>query len=256
MENEENEEKVVLDVEKEKKRVEKVLVGGLQQIAKTADNSGYSFVSLKCADKEIGVSLYNLIDKFSHLRYIDLSKNQLENIDGIQDLEYLVYLNLRTNQLKNLSVFQQRNKLNFLQFLDLQDNQINELEDLNCVELKTLNLNQNQIEKCVLFTGHNTLQVLEMRKNKLADLRGLASCANLQELYLDENNIYDVSQLTHMQSLRVLHLRDNKLASLATLDSSECPSLERVNLRQNQIDKFHHLSHFKCFPNLKDVNIL
>ncbi len=78
-----NEEEQVLDVEKEKIRVEKILESGLGQIGKTADNSGYSFVSLKCSEKEIGRSLYNLVQKLCHLRYIDLSQNGLVDITGV-----------------------------------------------------------------------------------------------------------------------------------------------------------------------------
>jgi hypothetical protein len=52
---------VPLDIEKEKVRIEKVLESCLEQIGKTADNSGYSFVSLRCAEKEIGHSLYSMV---------------------------------------------------------------------------------------------------------------------------------------------------------------------------------------------------
>lgn len=77
---EEKEEEQILDIEKEKTRIEQVLSSGLQQLGKTADNSGYSLVSLMSSEKEIGKSLYGLIAKYKHLRYVDLSRNNLVDI--------------------------------------------------------------------------------------------------------------------------------------------------------------------------------
>ncbi len=98
-----------------------------------------------------------------------------------------MYLNLRGNSISTLPVFQERKRLAFLQYLDLQENQIEELQDLSCHGLQSLNLNANQISHCSLFSGHPGLQVLELRKNALTSLTNLAHCPQLTELYLAEN---------------------------------------------------------------------
>lgn len=53
----------------------------------------------------------------------------------------------------------------------------------------------------------------------------------------------------------MLHLRDNKLTSLDTLDVKQLQSLRRINVRQNQLEKFTILPHLLGLPALKDINI-
>lgn len=45
--------------------------------------------------------------------------------------------------------------------------------------IKKLNLSDNKIKCCSLFDGHATLELLELRKNKLKTLEGIGNCPNL-----------------------------------------------------------------------------
>lgn len=54
----------------------------------------------------------------------------------------------------------------------------------------------------------------------------------------------------------MLHLRDNKLASLDSLEVKQVPALRRLNVRQNQLEKFSCLPHLLGLPAFKDLNIL
>ena len=75
---------------------------------------------------------------------------------------------------------------------------IQELEDVNCASLTKLNLNANKIDRCVLFTGHQAIKILEMRKNQLTDLRGIANMPELRELYLAENQINNIGEISNL----------------------------------------------------------
>ena len=55
--------------------------------------------------------------------------------------------------------------------------------------LKKINLSENEISTCENFTGHDNLELLELRKNKLRNLTGLGNMSKLKELYLAENEI-------------------------------------------------------------------
>ena len=67
---------------------------------------------------------------------------------------------------------------------------------MNCASLTKLNLNANRIDRCVLFTGHKTIKILEMRKNQLTDLRGIANMPELTELYLADNQISNIAEIS------------------------------------------------------------
>lgn len=59
-----------------------------------------------------------------------------------------------------------------------------------------------------------------------------------------------------MNKLKVLFLRDNKLTSLDSLASSEMENLERLNIRQNQLEKFKQVEVILSFKKAKDINLL
>ena len=64
--------------------------------------------------------------------------------------------------------------------------------------IKKLNLSDNKIKSCSLFEGHATLELLELRKNRLKTLEGVRNCPNLKELYCDENIINDWNHLNSL----------------------------------------------------------
>lgn len=55
--------------------------------------------------------------------------------------------------------------------------------------------------------------------------------------------------------MKVLFLRDNKLVNLDSLCGEEMGSLERINIRQNQVEKFKSLQVLLKVKGLKDLNI-
>ena len=51
--------------------------------------------------------------------------------------------------------------------------------------LQRVILNSNRIASCERFTGHPTLTVLELKKNRLESCKGIGHLTALTELYLD-----------------------------------------------------------------------
>lgn len=73
--------------------------------------------------------------------------------------------------------------------MNLTGNKITRLEHLKLNKLRKLILNENEINNCENFEGHPTLEILEIKTNKLKDLTGIKNCPNLKELYVDENEL-------------------------------------------------------------------
>jgi Leucine-rich repeat (LRR) protein len=61
------------------------------------------------------------------LRTINLAYNKIEDPSSIACNKYLIKLNLKKNNIKKLSHFNVKNELNFLEELDLSQNDISEL---------------------------------------------------------------------------------------------------------------------------------
>ena len=67
--------------------------------------------------------------------------------------------------------------------------------------LKHLNLNDNKISNCSQFRGHYTLEILEIRRNKLTTFEGLNNMQSLKELYCAENEINSILDLKNFPKL-------------------------------------------------------
>jgi len=83
-----------------------------------------------------------------------------------------------------------------------------------------------------MFVGHPTIEVLELRKNKLKNTNGIAMMPQLVELYLAENELTDFRSLTALPKLRRLNLRKNNLTKIKT-PVPELPGLYHINVREN-----------------------
>ena len=58
------------------------------------------------------------------------------------------------------------------------------------------------------FGGHAKIKILELRRNKISSMQGLAGMAELAELYIAENKIKSLGGL-EAPNLKRLHLRKN-----------------------------------------------
>jgi Leucine-rich repeat (LRR) protein len=52
-----------------------------------------------------------------------------------------------------------------------------------------LNLTGNHITTAEDFEGHQTLEILELRGNKLQNLKGIKNIHSLRELYVADNSL-------------------------------------------------------------------
>lgn len=82
--------------------------------------------------------------------------------------------------------------LNKIEVLDLHGNQITQVGGLGSLkELKVLNLAGNQIRNIGTndFYGLQSLQELNLRRNRLRKLLGFAELPNLSKLFISNNDL-------------------------------------------------------------------
>lgn len=242
------------DPNAEKKRVHEIFKTGLSQVNKTYDNSGYAYTNLNLQEKELK-ELHDILTNYPHLKHINISQNEVQNIESIAAVPYLLTINASTNLINSIDVFIDPNVLSFLQFVNLSTNKITKFPAIQLPRLRKLNLNDNKIDTCEEFQGHPTLEVLELRKNKLKSCLGLRDMPSLRELYLAENKIKGLAGLEKLPSLKTLHLRQN-LIKVLVKPLPDLPAIFHLNLRENRIADVKQIKKFKYFTSLKSATII
>lgn len=210
-----------------------LIKGGLSQISKTANGSGYAYVNLSLVEKEI-IDLYDLMPNYPHLRYLNISNNKIKDLNGLKSLNFLIFLNASGNQITDIDFLNEKGCLNYLQLVILSNNKIKKLTPIQVPKLRKLNLNSNRLEDLTEFKGHFALEILEIRKNRLKSLEGLKDLHNLLELYAAENYLTSFKELKNLPQLKKLHLRSNQLVNL-DFELPELPHLYHLNIRENKI---------------------
>ncbi len=169
---------------------------------------------------------------------LDLSVNEIKNIEGLQHFRNLRELNLRYNNLLEVSPLR---SLSNLRVLDLGYNHITNLENANFESLKNIRLETLNLDHNVIFDGNQV-------KVRLSDIHLLSNFTDLHELSLMDNHIKDLKPLAALNKLSVLNLRENKIKTLEGLEKLQ--NLKKLNLRENQIKDITIIGNLRNLTNL------
>ncbi|NWH88026.1 LRC23 protein, partial [Aegithalos caudatus] len=199
-----------------------------------------------------GLTDISLLERFVHLRYVDLSKNKLKDLAPLSSLTQLLWLKVDGNLLTSASM----QELPYLQVISFDRNQIMDLEGITHPLLANLSLKENKIETVLGLSQDQlfSLQVLELRGNQIKTTAGLG-VSKLKKLYLAKNMICSLEGLEEFEQLETLHLRDNKLEALDGFsDSMKC--LQYLNLRSNGIKSFQEVEKLRVLPMLQALVLM
>lgn len=130
------------------------------------------------------------------LVFLDIYDNQLERITGLDSLENLRVLLVGKNRVRRIEGLTSVTKL---EVLDLHGNQITQVGGLSALsELKVLNLAGNQIRIVGSsdLQGLQSLQELNLRRNRIKHLLGFAETPQLQKLFLSNNELHTVDNMS------------------------------------------------------------
>jgi Leucine-rich repeat (LRR) protein len=103
----------------------------------------------------------------------------------------------------------------------------------HAINLKILNLFNNNISNTDTLAFLNALTNLNIGKNKISDISNLNKLVNITELLLPENLISDLSGLSKLKKLVNLDLGSNNITGLSGL--ADLASLEILDLNNNHI---------------------
>jgi Leucine-rich repeat (LRR) protein len=109
----------------------------LSLIARTVEGLSHSYIRLELHEKEI--TNLNDLEKFPHLRYIDVSGNQIISIEDLKFLPYLLSINLSKNFISEIPTILEKKQ--YLQHVNLSSNRLKEFMISSLPHLTFLNLN-------------------------------------------------------------------------------------------------------------------
>ncbi|XP_053320280.1 leucine-rich repeat-containing protein 49 [Spea bombifrons] len=182
---------------------------------------------------------------------LNLERRRLEVCPVMEGEEQLRLLYLQHNfisKIQNLSSLQR------LIFLDLYDNQIEEISGLSALRsLRVLMLGKNRIQNIANLEKLNYLDVLDLHGNQISKIENVSHLRELRVLNLARNLISQVENLNGLDSLTELNLRHNKINLVRDVDT--LPSLQLLYLSFNNISRLHDILCLADSTSLSDVTL-
>ena len=156
---------------------------------------------------------FSPLEALSRLRYVNLSGTHMkgEDLKCLSHLKYLRMLYLDFNEIENLDGLQNLNA----SFLSLRRNQISDITPLAGSQkmLWYLDLSENQIEDISILENFSRLEDLTLCHNNITDIEAIKKLKRLEFLDLRYNNISELPDFTNMDSLTHLYLGHNNITN-------------------------------------------
>ena len=187
------------------------------------------------------------------IEHINLSRNQLVELNITDLYSNLKYLNIEKNKIESLMDL---SRIPNLEYLQINYNMISNMEIFSHLSLREVYINGNIIESIVI-KDLPELVTLSMKRT-LRPFAGvdidLGNSLKLEELTLNENYLKSFS-LSDLSNLRVLNLMSNIIEEL---ELKNLPSLEYLRLGSSNNDNSQNiLTNFelKNFESLRSLDL-
>jgi len=226
---------------------EEMVAENLSLLSRIGDGLAHAYIKLDVREKEL--TDISILNRFIHLRFIDMSRNHLKDISALSAVSHLLTLRIDNNELTSAKL----EELPYLQFVSLSRNKIKSLEGLSHPMLQHLCLNFNDISMATGLDPNRMthLHTLELRGNKLQSTKGI-QLPCLKQLFVGGNMLQSLEDIDCLVSLKTLHMRDNQLTSLDGF-SENMKSLEYINMRGNNVSQVEELKKLAVLSGLKSL---
>ena len=230
---------------------------------------------------------YLSLIKFNQLKDIDLSENEIINIEPLCKIKlpFLEKLNLSFNKISNIKPISEINSRK-LKYFFIQNNQIEDIQAFidfcsNYNSLEILSLENNNInESSDLFkkllkicNKKNQIIVSNEKIDEIKNLYNIEYNENMEEFKVDRTekgdsmlkNMFIIISSKNKNRLKKLNLKDNKIEDPSILSRIQFNFLEELDLSINNIKNLNFLKGIKAkklvdlyldHNNIKDISAL
>ena len=160
---------------------------------------------------------------FSNLKNLDISKNKLENINGIQNMTKLSKLNIKENFISKIDSL---DKLNELNNINISNNKLRNCDKSNLgllPSLKTFLCDNNLLKSINCFEKYISLENISFNSNKIADINCLDKLSQLKKLTKLSLINNPITRIENYRKLIIFYFQHLKF-----LDNKEIISQERL----------------------------
>lgn len=224
------------------------------EISSLCEGQGLSEITMVKASKR-GISDVDDISVVTNLRILDLSYNELKST-SLKNLKWskcLKHLDISNNEIININNL---SDLENLEVLILGKNSIKDIGVcINFKKLKALIANDNQITSTVgIISGLRNLNSLVLSRNKIREFNLPNEMKFLTKLTLSHNELHDFPKVFFCPVLKELRLNGNKITFLPDLETS-VPTLELLDLGNNLIKSEDALDKIASLRKLRNLSI-
>ena len=223
----------------------------VKKLQRTYDGLSYAYTEIDLKEKEID-DIGTDIDNFTQILDFNVSTNKITHINCVKNMPYIIRIDASVNEIKDIEVFNNPDRFQYLQILNLKTNKIRVLPEMQATNLLQIDLSENKVKDCTNFKGLPNLKKLNLNNNSMANCIGLANCPKLEVLYLNSNKLTSLRGLENLPVLRKLRLRTNKIETFDYVPN--LPTLEKLAISENLIKSNVEFSKLR-FPSLKRINI-
>ncbi|MCC5909352.1 MAG: leucine-rich repeat domain-containing protein, partial [Clostridiaceae bacterium] len=205
---------------------------GMVTIGKLAN-----LATLNLKGNQIDDGLANLAN-LGELKHLNLSLN-----NGIEDFSGLAFCTkLETLVMKSvrLSDFHSIASLGELKYLDLENNQLENVVFVNTPKLEYVNLGRNNINKMPNIDNLSSIEVMLLKNNPITDITALATAGDSSLVLLDISNarIEDAAAFANMTELAFLNISgNNQMVNMSAFDNMQDVKIIPVNATEEVIPK-------------------
>ncbi|CRG96514.1 leucine-rich repeat protein, putative [Plasmodium gallinaceum] len=229
---------------------------GLTQLEKTLSGEGYAFSNLICKNKNID-NIPKEIEKYRHLKYINMSNNKISDIKNLCLLPNIVFLDISFNVIENLKDFK-KNCLENCLYINISHNLIKNIEKICLKSIIEFDLSYNNISNFNIYFS-NTIKKLNLSNNYIKNLSFKNKLTNLEFLDLSSNPLENLDFYENTPNLNFL-----KINNISTLEKDKLKSLNNFKfLEYLDMDNYFYFKDISykeikkiIITNTKDINLL
>ncbi|CAL6069243.1 leucine-rich_repeat domain-containing protein [Hexamita inflata] len=186
-------------------------------------------------------------DDFPHIRELDISNNDCDDISFLESMPKLKKLNMNMNRIDDMSVLEQLLSLEDLDISETKQGDIDSLKNLS--KLKRLKLFWNDVVNIDVLGKLKNLEDVDVSYNAGVDISPLMKLQKLAKLNVSCINLTNFETLLKIHSLKELNLSRNEIKQL---DLQQCTQLTSLTLAENQLID---VSFIKFLVNLKHLDL-
>ncbi|CRH00335.1 leucine-rich repeat protein, putative [Plasmodium relictum] len=229
---------------------------GLTQLEKTLSGEGYAFSNLICKNKNID-NIPKEIEKYKHLKYINMSNNKISDIKNLCLLPNIIFLDISFNLIENLKGFKKKCLENCI-YINISHNLIKNIEKVNLKSIIEFDLSYNNINNLNIYFS-NTIKKLNLSNNCIKNLNFKNKLTNLELLDLSSNPLENLDFYEITPNLNFL-----KINNISTLPKDQLKSLNNFKfLEYLDMDNYFYFKDISykeikkiILSNTKDINLL